>query len=223
MVDRKLSQEDLDLLVEYPHPELIDTSITKCERDIQAERDSTILATTFFNEDELPYSPAEPPASSIQDQQQEQPVIMKLSHDLANDQSVQLAILQAQTAAGRASADASSSSSSNGQNLQGNNLYQAGSSLPPQGAVFNASHQQQSQTQPQQAMGVEVPPAVAGADLTSLLAQLSGSGLANLNTGFGSAPPPPPAPLGYGQHQQHQSYHHQPHQGPYSHMQQYSQ
>ncbi|KAK9897522.1 hypothetical protein P389DRAFT_58023 [Cystobasidium minutum MCA 4210] len=184
LVDRKFSQEDLDLLVEYPHPELIESG--KCERDLQAEREKTILATTYFTDEEIPFSPAEPTAetSTPSAPAVTEPVIMRLSHDLANDQAVQLSIFHAQTAR-NASQMASTGYSGN--------QYQ-----PPQPSLYG-----QSATQ-------EIPPAVAGADLNTLLAQLSGSGLAALN------PAPTPAP--YMQHQQPQQYPHmQPYQQPYQH------
>jgi hypothetical protein len=182
-VDRKLSQEALDLIVEYPHPELIESG--KCERDIQLEREKTVLATTYFSEEDVPYSPAEPTAetSAPSIPAVSEPVIMRLSHDLANDQAVQLSIFQAQTARSLGPAQASSQSAS------------------------STAHQEATSSATQQS---EVPPAVAGADLSSLLAQLSGSGLANLNAAPGPAAMPQQMQQGPPQHQ-------------YPHMQQYTQ
>jgi len=155
------------------------------------------LAPTFLSEDEIPASPTEPTAetSAPSIPPVTEPVIMRLSHDLANDQAVQLSILQAQTARSLASSqDTATSSLSNVQPGQHGDLYVAG--------VHTSTY-----TPPSQHV---VPPSVAGADLNSLLAQLSGSGLAaSLNT---ATPPVPP-------HMQH----HQPPSHQYSHLQQYSQ
>lgn len=198
MVDRKFSEETQALVVEYPSPELMEGAI--CERDIQAEREKTVLATTFLSEDDIPDSPAEPTAetSAPSIPTITEPVIMRLSHDLANDQAVQLSILQAQTARSFASTSAEGS-----QHIVGMQGAQSGPSYStgPQTVMYGNSN----------AQNAPPPPAVAGADLSSLLAQLSGSGLAaTLNTA-----PAPAMPT----HMQH----HQPPQHQYPHMQQYSQ
>lgn len=164
-------------MVEYPHPELIESG--RCERDLQAEREKIILATTYFSEEEIPPSAAEPTAetSVASIPSITEPVIMRLSRDLANDQSVQLSILHAQTAR--------------------NAKLAADSTLTGQSNPYDAPQYAQAAAQ-------EVPPAVAGADLNTLLAQLSGSGLAALN--------PAPAPAPYMHHQPQQQY---PHMQPY--------
>ena len=139
------------------------------------------MATTYFTEDEIPPTPAEPTAetSAASIPSITEPVIMRLSHDLANDQAVQLSILHAQTAR--------------------NASLVTDSTLAGQNNTYHAPQYGQPPSQ-------EVPPVVAGADLNTLLAQLSGSGLAALN------PAPPPAPMPYMQHQPQSQY---PHMQPY--------
>lgn len=195
MVDRKFSQEVQDLVVEYPSPELMEGG--QCERDIQAEREKTVLAATFLSEDDIRDSPAEPTAetSAPSIPAIAEPVIMRLSHDLANDQAVQLSILQAQTAR-----SLSSTAQDGSQPIGGTQAGQSGPSYStgPQTGMYSQTQQ------------AAPPPAVAGADLNSLLAQLSGSGLAaSLNT------VPPAMPM----HMQHQP----PPQHQYPHLQQYPQ
>lgn len=195
VVDRKFSQETLDLVVEYPSPELMEGG--KCERDVQTEREKTVLAPTYFSEEEIPPSPAEPtPETSAPSiPAVTEPIIMRLSHDLANDQAVQLSILQAQTVGSLAPPQ---------EGQQTTTALQTGQSGP---SYLAAPH---TSTHDVNASQQAVPPAVAGADLNTLLAQLSGSGLAaSLNT------VPPAAAL--------QSQHHQPLTNPYLNLQQYTQ
>jgi hypothetical protein len=202
------------MLTDYPHPELIGSG--PCERDLQAEREKTTLATTYFSEAEIPPSPAEPSLAFLQAEKdleeklglRKEAVVMRLSHGLENDQGVQLAILQAQTARSTGQqqdrpVSTEATLASQASTLQpAPNAYQSLPTTSPYG------HQAVAPTGGAAVLG-------GAADLGALLAQLSDSGLANLATQPLQSAQNQRAPVMTPQTQHHQQPQIYPHIQPY--------